>query len=43
METTKKGLKVRVAVSGNDINILENEQEVLYIYLNDNLLNLDKR
>jgi predicted peptidase len=43
IESAKKGLKARVAVNGNDINILENEHEVLYIYLNDNLVNLDKK
>jgi hypothetical protein len=39
----KQGLKARVAVNGNDINIIENTNEVLYIYLNDNLVNLDKK
>jgi hypothetical protein len=43
IESAKKGLKARVAVTGNDINILENEHEILYIYLNDNLVNLDKK
>lgn len=43
IESAKQGLKVRVAVSGNNINIIENQDEVLYIYLNDDLLNLDKK
>ena len=41
--TTKQGLKIRVAVTGNNINIIENQDEVLHIYLNDDLLNLDKK
>ncbi|MGF7080734.1 hypothetical protein [Mucilaginibacter sp. UYCu711] len=43
IESAKKGLKARVTITGNNINILENEHEVLYIYLNDNLVNLDKK
>ncbi|WP_214070673.1 alpha/beta hydrolase [Mucilaginibacter sp. dw_454] len=39
----KQGQKVRVAVSGNDINIIDDQDEVLYIYLNDDLVNLDKK
>ncbi|MFD2146664.1 hypothetical protein [Mucilaginibacter antarcticus] len=41
--TAKQGLKARVAVAGNDITIMENQNDVLYIYLNDNLVNLDKK
>jgi pimeloyl-ACP methyl ester carboxylesterase len=41
--TSKQGFKSRVAVDGNNINIIENQNETLYIYLNDNLLNLDKK
>jgi pimeloyl-ACP methyl ester carboxylesterase len=41
--TAKQGLKARVLVNGNDISIMENQNEILYIYLNDNLLNLDKK
>jgi pimeloyl-ACP methyl ester carboxylesterase len=43
IESAKKALKARVTVNGNDINILENENEVLYVYLNDNLVNLGKK
>ncbi|MES2808523.1 MAG: alpha/beta hydrolase [Bacteroidota bacterium] len=41
--TAKQGLKVRVAVKGNNIEVIENQNEVLYIYLNDNLVDLDKK
>lgn len=43
IESAKKGLKARVVVNANDINILENDNEYLYIYLNDDLVNLDKK
>ncbi len=43
IESAKQGLKARVAVSGNDITILENQNETLYLYLNDGLVNLDKK
>jgi len=43
LASAKQGLKARVAVSGNNINIIENQDEVLYIYLNDDLVNLDKK
>lgn len=39
----KQGMKARVAVAGNNIDVLENTNDVLYIYLNDQLLNLDKK
>jgi pimeloyl-ACP methyl ester carboxylesterase len=41
--TSKQGFKTRVAVKDNDITILDNENPTLYIYLNDNLINLDKK
>lgn len=41
--TAKQGFKARVVVDGNNINIIENNNETLYIYLNDNLVNLDKK
>jgi len=43
IESAKQGQKVRVVVSGNDINVLEDQAQTLYIYLNDNLVNLDKK
>lgn len=41
--TAKQGQKVRVKRSGNKIDIIDNEDEVLYIYLNDDMINLDKK
>ncbi len=41
--TAKQGLKARVAVKGNNIDVIENQNELLYIYLNDNLVDLDKK
>jgi pimeloyl-ACP methyl ester carboxylesterase len=41
--TSKQGFKTRVAVNGNNVNIIDNQNETLYVYLNDNLLNLDKK
>ncbi len=43
IESAKQGQKVRVTISGNDINVLEDQAQTLYIYLNDNLVNLDKK
>lgn len=43
LASAKQGLKVRVDLSGNNINIIENQDNVLYIYLNDDLVNLDKK
>lgn len=39
----KQGQKVRVKRTGNNINVVDNQDEVLYIYLNDDMLNLDKK
>ena len=39
----KQGLKAHVSVTGNNISILDNQNQTLYIYLNDGLLNLDKK
>jgi hypothetical protein len=39
----KQGLTAHVAVSGNDISIPDNQNKTLYIYLNDGILNLDKK
>ena len=41
--TAKQGQKVRVKISGNKIDIIDNQDEVLYIYLNDDMLNMDKK
>jgi len=41
--TAKQGQKVRVKRTGNKIDIIDNQDEVLYIYLNDDMLNMDKR
>ncbi|GAA4089743.1 hypothetical protein [Mucilaginibacter panaciglaebae] len=41
--TAKQGQKVRVSISGNKINIIDNQEEMLYIYLNDDMLNLNKK
>jgi len=41
--TAKKGQKVRVKIDGNNIDIIDNQDEVLYIYLNDDMLKMDKK
>jgi pimeloyl-ACP methyl ester carboxylesterase len=43
IDEAKQGLKARVAVSGNDITVIDNQNKTLYLYLNDDLLNLDKK
>ncbi|HEY9535739.1 MAG TPA: hypothetical protein VIQ77_14480 [Mucilaginibacter sp.] len=43
ISTAKQGQKVRVKISGNKIDIIDNQDEVLYIYLNDDMLNMDKK
>lgn len=43
VESTKQGIKARVAVVDNAITVLENQNETLFIYLNDNLVNLNKK
>ena len=39
----KQGLTAHVSVTGNDISILDNQNQTLYLYLNDGILNLDKK
>jgi hypothetical protein len=41
--TAKKGQKVRVKINGNNIDIIDNQDEVLYVYLNDDMLKMDKK
>lgn len=41
--TAKKGQKVRVKIDGNNINIIDNQDDVLYIYLNDDMIKMDKK
>jgi len=41
--TAKKGQKVRVKIDGNNIDIIDNQDEVLYIYLNDDMLKMGKK
>ena len=43
LATAKKGQKVRVKIDGNNIDIIDNQDEVLYIYLNDDMLKMDKK
>ncbi|GAB3935041.1 alpha/beta hydrolase family protein [Mucilaginibacter myungsuensis] len=43
LDGAKQGQMARVAVKGNDIDVIENTNNILYIYLNDQLLNLDKK
>lgn len=38
----KQGLKAHVRVTGNNIEVVDNQNQTLYIYLNDGILNLDK-
>jgi len=42
-EHIKTGAKTMVTISGNDIIITQNDNPVLFIYLNDRMLNLDKK
>lgn len=39
----KQGQKVRVKIDGNSVDIIDNHDEVLYIYLNDNIVNMNKK
>ncbi len=41
--TAKQGQKARVTLKANTINIIDKQYEVLYIYLNDTMLNMDKK
>lgn len=43
ISTAKQGQKVRVKISSNKIDIIDNQDEVLYIYLNDDMLNMNKK
>lgn len=43
LENAKQGQKTHVSISGNVINVLENPNSTLFIYLNDDLLNLDRK
>ncbi|MFD2871838.1 hypothetical protein ACFS5N_05130 [Mucilaginibacter ximonensis] len=41
--SAKQGQKVRVKIDGNKIDIINNQDDILYIFLNDNMLNMDKK
>ena len=43
LEDARQGMKTRVSVSGQTIYVTENPNERLFIYLNDKMLNLDKK